>query len=151
MIKVVTDNNGNRHEICIADDLAFLAPYITAAKRLGIPVWRIREIKGYYVPSDRIERQEAATIRDNEAPNKKLVMTMLTHHQEWTNKKGKFEVLKYNDLDTPGYFEMALDTFAHELTHLVHWDHSPDRYILEKKLQAAFAYVARKRGYKGYA
>lgn len=147
MVKVIIDPNGNKHEIVIDDDLAFLAPYITPAKRLGVPVWRIREIKGYFVQPGKLEQQSAATLKD---ANKKLVVTILKKHQVWTSKNGKFEVSHYLEADKSYFFEFSLDSFAHELSHLTHWDHTADRMVLEKKIAYSFACLARKRGYTGY-
>lgn len=150
MIKIITDTNGNKHEIYIDDDLAFLAPYLTVAKKVGIPVWRVKEIKGYYVQPDKIERQAAAAIRSDESPNKKLIITILKHSQLLQSKRGRFEVIGYSPPDDPSRFEDILDTLAHELAHVVHWEHTADRYVLEKKIQLAFSYRARRRGYRGY-
>lgn len=144
MKKEIRDPNGNRHVVKIDKDLAFLAPYLTVARKMGLPVWRVRRIKGYSVPSDKTERQYAAMLKDSQSPNKKVTITILKWLQSDTRVSG------YEAADDPGRIEHTLNCFAHELTHLVHWDHGPDRFILEKRLQKSFAYLAKKRGYEGY-
>lgn len=150
MIKTVLDLNGNRHETTIDDELAWLAPYFTLAHKLGIPTWRVREIKGYYVALGKMEQQEAATLRDGDQPNKKVTITILKKHQIWARKNGKFEVSHYVEADKSYFFEHTLDSLAHELSHIVHWNHTADRFVLEKKVLYSFSQLARKRGYKGY-
>jgi hypothetical protein len=144
MNREVRDPNGNRHSIKVDDDLSFLIPYLFVAKKLGVPVWRISRIKGYSVPYEKSERQLAATIRDVDAPNKKVTITLLKWHQNDLRASG------YESATESNQFENTLDTFAHELTHLVHWEHTADRYIFEKKLQKSFAFTAKRLGYQGY-
>lgn len=40
-----------------------------------------------------------------------------------------------------------LHTFAHELAHMVHWDHTPDHKRLECQLMMMFMTMAKKDGY----
>ena len=147
MIKRVTDDSGRTHEIEIDDDLCYLAPYLMASKKIGIPIWRISKLHGYSVPIDKMEQQQAAIIKD---ANKKVVITILKKRQIMKKTKGKIEVCGYDDADTGFHFENTLDSFAHELAHVLNWQHNQDRFILEKKLQLAFARLAKKRGYQGY-
>ena len=147
-MKTVTDPQGHKHVIHIDPDLSWLSPYIGAAKNCGIPVWRIRHIRGYWVPEDRQERQYASTIRRG---NSKLTIMMLKWHQKYRKRSnGKFEVSHWVYADYKHLFEHTLDAFAHELAHLVHWEHTADRFILEKRVALAFARLAKKRGYRGY-
>lgn len=147
MIKDVKDPKGNNHSICIDDELSWLSPYITRAQSLGVPVWRIRKIMGYSVPKGKQERQWGATVKD---ANKKVTITLLKYVQQWrTRRDGKFEVQRWRDA-SKHYFEETLDVFAHELSHLLVWEHTADRYVAEKKLQASFARLAKQRGYRGY-
>jgi len=149
MIKAIRHPNGTKNEIQIDSDLDWLAPYLTKAIKYGVPVWRIGAIKGYFVPSDKQERQMAATIKG--AGNSKAVITILKWHQEWRRcKDGRYEVSGWHSADFKHYFECTLESLAHELTHLVHWKHSADRYILEKRIQLGFSRMAKKRGYIGY-
>ena len=150
MIKSIRDLNGNEHEVVIDDDLAWLVPYLVLARKLGVPIWRVREIKGYYVASHKMEQQSAATLRDVDQPNKKAVITILKKHQVWSIKNGKFEVSRYVEADKSYFFECTLDSLAHELSHIIFWNHTADRFVLEKKLLYSFSQLARRRGYHGY-
>ena len=86
MIKRVTDDSGRTHEIEIDDDLCYLAPYLMASKKIGIPIWRISKLHGYSVPIDKMEQQQAAIIKD---ANKKVVITILKKRQIMKKTKGK--------------------------------------------------------------
>ena len=48
-----------RFSLDLDDDLAWLEPYVRLAKRLGIPISRLKAIRGYYIPKNRMERQSA--------------------------------------------------------------------------------------------
>lgn len=147
MQKTVTDNNNKKHVIRIDKDLDFLAAYLSKAKSLGVPVWRLKAIKGYTVPHGKTEHQLGATNRYQSSS--KLTITIRKYHK-WRPRDGKYETQSWHNNDTSHVFEFTLDVFAHELTHLTYWTHTPDRMIFEKKLQLAFARLAKKRGYKGY-
>ena len=148
MIKVVRDPQGNRHEIVLDDDLVWLLPYLMASRKFGVPVWRIREIKGYYVPEGKAEAQAAQTILH--AGTSRYVITILKFHQSIMGDGETLRVTGYLEASEGFMFEGTLQTLAHELAHLVHWEHTPDRFVLETRILAGYARLAKRLGYRGY-
>ena len=148
MIKTVLDPNGNKHKIEIDKDLEWLAPYLSEAKKAGIPVWRLDRIVGYFVPEGKVEVQHAATWKDGHS---KAAITLLKKRQTLIgNNDGTIRPNGYTEADKGANFEFTLNSFAHELAHLVIWEHSVERFIVESKLMVRFARLAKRRGYKGY-
>jgi len=148
MIKTIK-YNGRKYKIKLDDDLAWFGPYLTCAARLGLPVYRISEVVGYYVPEHKQERQLAAIYL---LSNGKYKITIVKWRQQWrrTKKGDTFEVSGWIRCDQKHYFESTLESLAHEISHLIYWEHNADRWILEKKIALAFAKLAKKRGYRGY-
>jgi len=147
MIKQVTDPNGNKHLIEVDKDLEWLAPFLSEAKKAGIPVWRIDRIVGYFVPEGKVEAQHAAL---NKEGNSKAVITILKKRQVLVGRDGMIMLDGYSDADQGSNYEFTLNSLAHELSHLVEWDHTADRLIIESKLMVRFAKLAKRRGYTGY-
>jgi len=147
MIKHVKDDSGRTHEIEIDDDFYYLSPYILAAKKLGVPVWRISRIIGYKVSLDKMERQQASITQES---NKKVTISILKECQILRKKKGKIEAYDWDYADAGSNFENTLNSLAHEISHLGYWEHSADRFICETKLMVSFSRLAKKLGYMGY-
>ena len=138
-------------QVRLDDCLSWLEPYIRVANRLGYLKGafndRLKEVRGYYVSKRGIERQQAGCTKTRG----RCVITILKKTQTYSkSKQGKFRVDGWLDADEEYMFEQTLDNLAHEIAHIQHWDHSPERHIAEKKLQLAFAKEAKKQGYKGY-
>ena len=148
MIKTI-NYKGKKYKIKIDEDLAWFAPYLTKAARLGLPIYRIKEVVGYYVPETKQERQLAAI---HDLGHGKYKITIVKWRQQWkrTRKGSSFEVSGWVRCDQQHYFESTIESLAHEISHMLHWEHTADRWILEKKIALAFAKLAKKRGYKGY-
>ena len=140
-----------KHIIHLSDNLSFLKPYILHSRRLGIPIWKIKKIVGYFVSKENgTEQQKAQITRDFNA--KQYTISLLTRYQSIVKNKSnnKLEMTGYLNVPSSYLYEVTLDNLAHELSHLIEWDHTNDRYILEKRLSFSFAYLARNLGYKGY-
>jgi hypothetical protein len=154
MLKTVIDQNGKHHEIKIDDALAWLYPYLIEAKKAGIPVWRVKKIVGYYVPTNKTEAQQAQTSKSFKKRNfsSKVTITILKKRQVLIAKKSNgIKVIGYEKANHGYAFESTLNSLAHEFSHLVIWKHSADRFILECKLMIRFAKLAKKQGYKGFS
>jgi len=150
--KYVKDAKGKSYKITLDNDLEFLWPYIMQAKKLGVPIWNIRKVVGYWVSPEKIENQRAQIIKPHHA--KKYTITLLKKIQNHTvisyNDKSKEVVTSYTDaLDVVG-LEDTLHSFAHEIAHIVHWYHTPEHLILTARLFLSFVRKAKQRGYKGY-
>lgn len=149
MILEVKDNNGNLHKISISKSLEWTKPYVLKAKTLGVPIWRIKKIKAYYVPENKLEQQHAQIAKSS--PTAKYTITLLSQLQiKKTVGNGMFQVDGYADISEGIGFEKTLHSLAHEVSHLVHWDHDCNRLIEEARLFYSFTKLAQKIGYKGY-
>jgi hypothetical protein len=146
---LIKDPQGNRNRLEIDDDMSWMIPYLMVAKRKGVPIWRIGQIKGYVIPEGKAEGQQAQIfINEN---GKKYTITMLKQKQVMGGDGRRQKVVAYQDIEDAYAFEDTLLTLAHELMHLVEWNHTADHLILTAKLFLAFARFAKKQGYEGYA
>jgi transcriptional antiterminator len=155
MLRTVIDRNGKHHDIKIDDDMAWLEPYLMEAGKTGIPIWRVEKIVGYYVPKNKTEAQYAQTSKRIGKKSKrtaiKATITLLKKRQVLIAKQNNgIKVVGYEDTDRGHHFESTLNSLAHELSHLIIWKHTADRFILESKLMVRFAKLAKKKGYKGF-
>ena len=149
MIKVIKDLNGYSHKIDIQKKALWVWPYLLKARQLGIPIWRIKKIKTYYVPHNQEEQQRAQIVRHS--GEKKFVITFLYKYQILKHLgAGVYEFDRYENALDGYWFEETLHSLAHELAHITHWDHDADRFIQEARLHLGFARLSKKLGYKGY-
>ena len=145
MIIMVKKKSGRKHTIKIDADLDWIVPYIKLSGKLGIPLETLEEIRGYRVPLNKKEQQFASV--SDRGSNKHCINIL----KELQNaNRDRLENLDYYHHRHKHFFEHTLDVLAHELSHLAVWEHTSDRYILEKKLQLRFSRLAKKLGYKGY-
>lgn len=148
MIKTVTDPNNRKCKIEISDDMIWCIPFLSKAKILGIPIWRIERIKSHNVPLSK-EEQVKAHIHKNTDNHKFEISVVLYSHVKIKTGKYTYKKVGYVDL-FENHFEEVLNSLAHELSHCVEWEHTADRFILESKLMLSFSKLAKKIGYQGY-
>lgn len=146
MVKFVKDPSGKKYRIKIDEDFEWLWPFFLKAKKL-VPIWRVKRIKGYYVPIQGVERQSASIT----PVGKRFKIMLLSYFQRLTKSgKNTFKVEAWYSHQTGSYYESTLNSLAHELSHIVHWEHTADRLILEKRIDLMFSRLAKKMGYEGY-
>lgn len=110
-------------------NVKFLEPYFKAAANL-VPLDKVKQIKGYYVRLGSVERGYGAILRANN--NKTFNITI-----KIKQSSGQKE-----------YLIVVLDTLAHELAHLKHWEHTPGHMKLQSKILIEFAKVAKQLNVK---
>ena len=106
-------------------NLIWLEPFVNAVKH-KIPLEKLKSIKGYRIPMSKEERSSGMCT----ALRGFYSITLLTHVQDRDTKTSK----KFYRTKT---IEDLLATLAHELTHLVEWEHTAEfaklyGYILEE-------------------
>ncbi len=133
------------HKIAMSESFKWMIPYLSLAWNLGLPINKIKSIKGFSTPASRTE-QSYGWIRYDEDGNVRI-----TIRDAYQVRKGKnSKVIGYMSANQSYKWETTLYTLAHELTHLRYYDHTEDRLILEGKLIHVFAKLAKRLGYKGY-
>jgi hypothetical protein len=106
---------------------AWLAPYVDSVSHL-IPIERLSAIKGYKVLKNKEINQQGQIILD--LTNKRFTITLRTE------KYSKVDKVYRNE-----YIANVLETLAHELAHMVHWEHTPAHWKLQATIQTEFGTV----------
>jgi hypothetical protein len=147
-MNLIVYHKGQQYTIKIHNVFKWLIPYIKKARQLGVPIWEIDRIDGYFVPKNRLEQQSASCNRNVKLRFRIMLLTKYQNQKSIGN--GKFIISGWSNHKSKSNFESTIDFLAHELAHVVHWEHTEDRYILEKQLQLSFARLSKKMGYKGF-
>lgn len=137
-----------KHKIKLSTHFNWMFPYIKLAWEMGIPIHKLKSISGYSTPPSRLDKVWGWTHYNKDGTFRIRIMDQFQVLRK--DKKKRIYVAGYLDHDYKWKFEFTLNTLAHELTHLIYYDHSPERFILEQKLMIRFAKLAKKLGYKGY-
>ena len=116
-------------KIKLNKDVKWLEPYLKAADSF-VPIRRISSVIGYQVPFYKTERQYGS----------------ITVHYD-KNQININLLIKTQDLNQ-GIHKNArmanvLDSLAHELAHLLEWEHTPEHLMLQAKLLMCFAKVSK--------
>lgn len=121
--------------------VAWMKDYVKAAAST-VDLSRLREIKGYQVPLDKLPVSSASIIKD---PGGWCNILIRITKPEYANMgNGKFKAIK----QLPEDFAFLLDSLAHELAHLEHWEHTPAHLKLQAQILVKFAEVAERKGVK---
>lgn len=119
----------------------WMKPYVEAVRDI-VPLSRLQEVIGFKVPLDKSEQCSATIIRYTGAWYK---ITLRLWDPKYKNLGGrKFLKTQHKRSD----FASVLDSLAHELAHMIHWDHTPEHLILQSKILIRLARVAKKLGVK---
>jgi hypothetical protein len=104
------------------NNVKWLEPFFNSAKGL-VPLEKVKYVKGYKVV-DKNARNFGGLLRKN---YKSYNITL--------------KIFDANDREE--FIAVILDTLAHELAHVVHWEHTPDHLKLQAKILVRFATVAK--------
>jgi hypothetical protein len=110
----------------LTKDVRWLEPYLRSASRL-VPTHRLKAIRGFTVRAE----EDFHFGRILTPDFKSFTMTLALREQVGRRV-------------SPRYIVDILQTFAHELAHLKHWEHTPEHWALEAKIAARFAKVAKR-------
>ena len=124
----------------LPDKLEWLRAYIDLAKRT-VPTSRLRKM--YIIPSSLDKRHKLEGCLVEIKKGKQYDIGIYLEYQEMTfSQDGQVHIqLKpYSKMD-------LVELLAHELAHLKHWEHTPDRRALQAKLAIKFAKQMKEEGY----
>lgn len=108
-------------------NLLWLKPFVECAGK-HVPINRLKYIRGYKLPLNK-DPKAFATLAT--LPGGYFQMNIRTNTVDVkTLKNGTFKPVKHREM----YLAVMLDTLAHELAHIKHWDHSPEHFILQSKI-----------------
>lgn len=117
----------------LSKELTWIAPFLEEVLHL-IPLERLTDVRGYRQRRDRNIGSYGGT---HTADMLTYNITLLTH--EWNKKKKKHVLVQEG---------MVLDTLAHELAHIVYWEHSWEHFNLQVRILHAWINVVREKDMK---
>jgi hypothetical protein len=118
----------NKYNIKYSRDLIWLKPFVEALNISDIlPLEKLKSIKGYRVTKGLDSQSYGSIITSNK---RKYSINLET---QIYSKKSQ----EYKDKSC----EEILLTLAHELAHLVHWEHTPGHFRLEASILYYFSYT----------
>ena len=113
-------------------NVTWLEPFFQAAKGL-VPLHKIKIIKGFSVAYSVGLEVTGASCSTETA--RSFTIAIRTHNQNFRrNDNGTFSPKRHKRR----YIYDILGDFAHELAHVVEWDHTPEHWLLECKIQRRF-------------
>jgi hypothetical protein len=119
----------------ISPELEWLRPFLDSAAGLCNTA-RVKTIRGYAVPMDKSEQQDAQILVDNKTKQADILIRVMNH------RSSAGRVVRRS----PSYVSEVLDHFAHELAHLKHWEHTPEHFKLQTRIMRRFASVLKEQG-----
>jgi hypothetical protein len=125
---------GQVDRIKFTKNVLWLKPFVRAARH-KIPLKKIGTIMGYQVRKGSHEQTYGRTT---------------TYHETW--KVGISILIHSRDTGKlrPCRCETIIFTLAHELAHIVHWEHTPEHFKLQGELIILFYDILKKSGIKDY-
>jgi len=119
-------------------NVVWLEPFFYTAKGL-VPLSKVRTIRGYSVSY--VTGHEATNASCVTETSRTFDINILTHHQRFQiNDNGTYSPKRHRRRIA---YDMLGD-FAHELAHVVHWEHTPEHWLLECKIQRRFISLIKK-------
>lgn len=109
-------------KIKYSKNVAWLQPFVDGVGHL-VPVDKLTAVKGYQVGRGLKTHSWGSTITDT---GRKFRINLLL--REWFDRQ-----------EVTLTIEMILLTLAHELAHLVHWEHCPEHFKLQAKILTSFS------------
>lgn len=117
----------------ISKDLEWLIPFVDEVSHL-VPLYRLQSIKGY---KQQWNKGVASYGGTHTADGESFVITLHTH--AYVKSKKRHE---------PEAKGLIIDTLAHELAHLVHWEHSWEHFNLQVRILHAWVNIVREKDMK---
>lgn len=118
----------------------WLRPFFESAGDL-VPIERVKSVQSFKVPRGKTEQTDAIIQRYGN--NKTFSISIRTHSQEIVSVPDG-DGIKAAVRHKRRYISPLLDSLAHELSHIKHWDHTPAHYELQVKIMLRFAKVLKK-------
>ena len=113
----------------IQKNIAWIRPFLLSVKTL-VPLNKINRINGYSVPPGKSENAYASITRVS------------------TRKCNINIKLTSNENQKPIFLAALLENLAHEMAHLVVWEHTHKHFALQARILTRFSKVLKKAGIK---
>ena len=120
----------------VSENMLWSLPFIHAAGDL-VPLSHVKEVCGYSLGKPRSPWEQPDYALCVKHGKKYAVRIRLTG---WEDSRQKKPVRR------PLYMAVVLDSLAHELAHVVHWEHTPQHLALQSDLMKRFAVIAEREG-----
>lgn len=121
-------------------DVAWLEPYYKAAL-VALPKRKVlTKVSGYKVQLEKLENSFGSC---STSDDKNYRIAICTHVQELERKQGTLRRVKQH---RHRYIDDILIVFAHELAHMVHWEHTPKHWDLQHRISRLFTKVMVEQG-----
>jgi len=115
---------GRNHTMKVSDNMSWTKPFIAIAA-MRVPVWKLKAVTGYVIkPGLKIQAQARMYCHSKSDYRLRFCLN-------------KTEIVS---------LECALTTLAHELAHLVEWEHTPRHLKLTAQLLCDFADLSQVMG-----
>lgn len=114
----------------------WMEPFVAAAREL-VPLELLKEIRTYRTPLTKQEDSEG--LIDRNTRGRYIIRIRSTQHV-WETTSNDPLTLKLKDRE-PRMLWFILSALAHELSHLVHWDHNIEHLKLENRIMLRFCKV----------
>lgn len=118
--------------IKLSKNIEWLRPFVNSVAHM-VPLDKLKSIKGYRVQKNMEENQDGSLIKYGG----KYFMTIRIQNVPKPPKDMHYKNIRYANL---------LDTLAHELAHLVHWEHTAEHFRLQAQILLQFSYLLDKVG-----
>lgn len=118
-----------KHDIKYSEQVLWLKPFVEEVKNI-VPLYKLKSIKGYKVQRNKQEQSYGSLIK------KDINNYTMNIKASSYDKRAK----KYMDSS----MSIILDTLAHELSHLIYWDHDWKHFNLQTKILAKFVKILKK-------
>ena len=112
-------------------NVLWLQPFVESVEHL-LPEHRIKIIRGYHVAKGLEEQTFGSTIKEGRKCSINIRLKDLVTKRKHSNSR----------------IATVLDTLAHELSHVAHWEHTPEHFLLQAKILVKFARVLKKLNVK---
>jgi len=121
----------------ISENLRWIEPFLVEVKYLLPNFDKIRKIVTQKPRINLVQRSYAQTHAQKDG----YTIVIFSHKREQIKSNSlKFKFKQYSKIS-------ILESLAHELTHTSHWDHTPERVVMESFIMMIFADILKSNGY----
>jgi hypothetical protein len=138
MLQSGMDKNSDK-KIKLSKSIQWLEPYLVDAEKMVPEVRLVTSVIARRPTNDHAVQRIHAIIHANLNKTFKIVL-MSARKRLVRTEPIEFKIERYSRIE-------LLESLAHEIAHTRHWDHTPDRKILECKLSIVFMKRLAKSGY----
>ena len=115
----------------VQKQVRWLLPYLESVSDL-IPARKIRALKGYKVSAKKYAQQYGSCVKE--------------HNGQFTINMRLYRYDEVSKVYLSFYLGHLLETFAHELSHCIEWNHTPRHIKYTGIILSRFAKVLKKQG-----